>query len=238
MAFARRPNDLRKVYLNSERLPDLRDVLAFCVQRRLGYRVVDDEELQRLTASSHHEGVCFELCKPAVPPLGQLLDRLDQRPTVLLWLDGVGNPHNLGAVLRSAAHFAVAAILVPAHSGLGLSGAVCRVAEGGAESVPLLQLNEPGATWQALRRRGFTFAATVPRAGDSVFTAALPSRLVLVFGAEQVGIAPSLVERCTMRLGIPGSGDVESLNISAAAAVFMAEWRRQHPLRQLHRGLA
>lgn len=229
-AFERRPGDLRKVYLSEARMGELRDVLAFCVRQRLGYRVVEDEDLRRLSGSSHHEGVCFDMRRPPGLDLVELLAALPaKRPSLLIWLDGVGNPHNLGAVLRSAAHFAVDALLIPPGSGLGLSGSACRVAEGGAESVPLLRLADIEGSWQLLQKAGFAFAATLPHGGDSLYARPLAQRLVLVFGAEQQGVSRSLIDRCGLRLGIPGSGAVESLNIASAAAVFIAEWRRQCP---------
>lgn len=229
-AFARRPGDLRKVYLSEARIPVLREVLAWCVRHRLGYRVVEDEDLLRLSGSSHHEGVVFDMRPPATPSLQALLTALPVgSPSLLLWLDGVGNPHNLGAVLRSSAHFGVAAVLLPPGSGLGLSGAACRVAEGGAEAVPVLRLPDGGAALSALAAAGFESVATVPRGGESLFDAALPQRCLLVFGAEADGIGASLLAQCRLRVGIPGSGAVESLNIASAAAVCMAEWRRRWP---------
>lgn len=226
-AFARRPQDLRKVYLAESRMGALREVLAHCVSQRLGYRVVGDDDLRKLSASSHHEGVVFDMRPPKVPTLGSLLEQIGQRPSLLLWLDGVGNPHNLGAVLRSSAHFGVDAVLVPAAARLALSGAACRVAEGGAEAVPLLALADPDAAMGELRDAGYRFAATLPEGGSDVFSSALPERLVLVFGAEQQGMSRALVEACELALGIPGTGAVESLNIASAAAVLLAEWRRQ-----------
>src|SRR5580704_9310100 len=113
--FAKRPHDLRKVYLLESRLADLKAVLAYCVQRKLGYRVVENHDLDKLTASQHHEGVCFDVRRKA---------------PVTLWLDGVGNPHNVGAVLRSAANFGAHGVIVSSETASGLSGAAYRVAEG------------------------------------------------------------------------------------------------------------
>lgn len=229
-AFARRPQDLRKVYLTEARMGGLREVLAHCVRQRLGYRVVGDEDLQRLTGSRHHEGVCFEMRPPPVPDLPTLIARRRGLPSLLLYLDGVGNPHNLGAVLRSAAHFGVDAVLLPPGSGLALSGSACRVAEGGAEAVPLIRLGDRDIALAQLHTAGYTLAATLPRDAPSLYAAPLPERLLLVFGAEQTGMSASLLAACGLRLGIPGSGAVESLNIAIAAAVMIAEWRRCHPL--------
>ena len=133
-------------------------------------------------------------------------------------------------MLRSAAHFAVDAVLLPPGSGLSLSGSACRVAEGGAEAVPLIRLGDRDTAIAQLQAAGYQLAATLPHGAPSLYAQPLPSRLVLVFGAEQTGMSAPLLAACGIRLGIPGSGAVESLNISAAAAVFVAEWRRCHPL--------
>ena len=227
-AFAARPQDLRKVYLAESRIAQLREVLAFCVKNRLGYRVVETEDLDKLAASTHHEGVIFEMKRAPQPTLPELLQSLGEGPQLLLWLDGVGNPHNFGAVLRSAAHFGVAGVLLPRGSTLTLSGAAARVAEGGAEAVPVVAMDSPEQAVASLQAAGFAIAATLPRGADSIYATALPRRLVLVFGAEGEGLAPALVRASTLRLGIPGSGRVESLNIANAVGVMLGEWWRLH----------
>lgn len=228
-AFAKRPGDLRKVWLVESRIPALKAVLAWCVQRRLGYRVVEAADLDKLTGSRHHEGVCFDLRRPEPLGLGELLAAQPPAPaaSLLIWLDGVGNPHNLGALLRSAAHFAAGGVIVPRTSSLDLSGAAARVAEGGAEFVALARIDDEAAALAALRSAGYAIAASVPRDGRDVFGADLPSRLVLVFGAEGEGMSSALIDAADLRLTIPGSGAVESLNIAASAAVFLAEYRRR-----------
>src|SRR5690606_40289640 len=95
-------------------------------------------------------------------------------------LDGVGHPHNLGGIRRSSAHFGVAGALLPEASTLSLSGAAGRVAEGGAEHVPMVRLGAAQDAIARLRDAGFSLAATVVRGGDDLFAAALPSRLVCV----------------------------------------------------------
>ena len=228
-AFAARPQDLRKIYLTAARMAALRDPLAWCVKHRLGYRVVEDADLVKLTSSAHHEGVCFEMLRKPQPSLAELLAALPaDKPASMLWLDGVGNPHNFGAVLRSAAHFGVAAVLLPSDSTLTLSGAACRVAEGGAEAVSVVTLEDIAASSQALRNAGFALAATLPRAAESLYDATLPPRTVFVLGAEQQGMQAALVDVCTMRLNIPGTGRVESLNIANAVGVLLSEHWRQH----------
>jgi TrmH RNA methyltransferase len=162
-------------------------------------------------------------------PLSTWLRELPPGPAVVLWLDGVGNPHNLGAVLRSAAHFGAGAVLLPKDSELALSGAAARVAEGGAEHVPIVRLGRTDNAQAQLNAAGFALAATVVRGGTSLHAAKLPARVAWVLGAEQVGVAAELAQTANLRIGIPGTGAVDSLNVAAATAVLLAEWRRQHP---------
>nr|WP_246429122.1 TrmH family RNA methyltransferase [Pseudoxanthomonas broegbernensis] len=222
--FERRPGAIRKVYLAETRIGALKSLLAWCVKQRVGYRVVEAADLDRLAGSAHHEGVVADVLRPEPMPLAAWLDALPAgAPAPAIWLDGVGNPHNFGAILRSAAHFG-AAVLLPAHAPLALSGAAARVAEGGAEAVPLVRLPEGAAALERLRGAGFALAATVVRDGGDLFAATLPPRLVYVMGAEGAGMDAALAAACDLRLSIPGSGAVESLNVAAATAVFLAQW--------------
>jgi len=225
--FARRPDAIRKLYLVEARIPQLQPLLKWCVAHRVGYRVVEEADLQKLAASSHHEGVVADVLREEPQSLTAWLQALSAGPQCVLWLDGVGNPHNLGAILRSAAHFGAAAILLPKHATLGLSGAAARVAEGAAEAVPFVRMGRSDNAIAQLRGAGFGLAATVVRGGAGLFEHDLPERLVYVLGAEGEGMDPALAETCDLRLSIPGSGAVESLNVAAATAVFLAEWARR-----------
>lgn len=224
--FATRPEAIRKVYLAEARIAELKPLLAWCVKNRVGYRVVADADLGKLAASAHHEGVVADVLRTEPCSLVDWLRDLPAGPQLALWLDGVGNPHNFGAILRSGAHFGVAAILLPQASTLALSGAAARVAEGGAEVVPLVRLPEAARAQAQLREAGFALAATVVEGGDDLFAQALPQRLVYVVGAEGEGMDRQLAAACDARLSIPGSGAVESLNVASATAVFLAEWAR------------
>lgn len=226
--FARRADAIRKVYLTESRIQALKPLLAWCVKQRVGYRVVEEGDLDRLAASTHHEGIVADVRKVEPLPMSDWLRALPEgKPVAALWLDGVGNPHNFGAILRSAAHFGVAGILLPRDSTLAISGAAARVAEGGAEQVPLVRMGQAENAAAQLRNAGFSLAATVVRGGDDLFAARLPQRLVYVMGAEGEGMDARLADACDTRLSIPGSGAVESLNVAAATAVFLAQWAQR-----------
>lgn len=226
-AFKKRPESIRKLWLLESRIPKLSELLAFCVKNRIGYNVVENEDLEKLTASAHHEGVCLAVLPQPELALSTWLMSVPEGPCLLIWLDGVGNPHNLGAIMRSAAHFGVQAILLPKQSQLANSGAAARVAEGAAEYVPLVRLGRNDNAIAQLRSVGFELVTTVVRGGSDLFNTPLPKRCVLVMGAEQAGVEAELLAASRLRVEIPGSGHVDSLNVSAAAAVLLAEWRRQ-----------
>lgn len=225
--FAARPQAIRKLYLGEARIAALQPLLAWCVANRVGYRVVPEADLGKLAASSHHEGVVADVLRVEPTPLADWLPSLPAGPQCAIWLDGVGNPHNFGAILRSAAHFGVAAVLLPQHSTLALSGAAARVAEGGAEAVQLVRLDATAEAMAQLSAAGFTTVATVVDGGEDLFTTRLPERVVYLLGAEGEGMDRALAASADLRLSIPGSGAVESLNVSAATAVLLAGWRSQ-----------
>ena len=222
--FARRPEALRKLYLAEARMPQLKAMLKWCAANRIGYRVVAEDDLRKLAASAHHEGVVADVQREPPQSLAEWLAALPEGPCCALWLDGVGNPHNLGAILRSAAHFGVAGLLLPSSSDLQLSGAAARVAEGGAESVPFVRMGDAASDIDALHRAGFTLTATLVSGGDDLFATPMPQRLVYVMGAEQSGMDRGFAARCDLQLSIPGSGAVESLNVASATAVLLAQW--------------
>lgn len=218
--YAHRPQAIRKIYLTEGRLDRFRSVLTWCAGERIGYRMVANSDLDKLTQSQHHEGVCFEVIPTPPLNLDELLEQAKTKPQPwFTWLDGVGNPHNLGAILRSAAHFGCAGLILHKDAP-GLSGAACRVAEGGAEHVPIARVSDARGSMAKLKLHGYEGIATVVRDGDDLFTASLPAKAVLVLGAETEGMSSSLLSACALKLGIPGNGSVESLNVSAAFAVF------------------
>jgi len=220
--YARRPQALRKLYLAEALIPRLQPLLKWCVANRVGYRVVEDGDLNKLAATTHHEGVVADVLRSEPQPLASWLATLGEGPALALWLDGVGNPHNFGAILRSAAHFGVAGILLPAESSLSLSGAAARVAEGGAEAVSLVRLPALPQAMAQLRDAGFALAATLVDGGDDLFATPLPARMAYVMGAEGEGMDRGFAQNCDLRLSIPGTGAVESLNVAAATAVFLS----------------
>ncbi len=228
----RRPEDVRRVYITEAMMPNFGGFLRWCASQRLAYHVVEEQELERLMNSVHHGGVAFIVRQPPPPTLGALLHRLrsDERttPRLLLYLDNVQNPHNLGAIVRVAAHFGADGVLI-AGEGRGMSTAMTRTAEGGAEFIDVIPVALGQRPLITLRNAGFTLAATTSHGRDSLYGGGLPPRTVIMLGSESHGLAPSVAGLADLTITIPGTGSVESLNVACAAAVLLAEhWRRHH----------
>lgn len=189
----------------------------------------DGQELDRLAGGDRHQGACLQV--RAVGALGEgaldeLLDRLST-PPLLLVLDGVQDPHNLGACLRTADAAGVAAVIVPRDRAAGLSPTVRKVASGAAETMPLIQVVNLARTLRWLKEREIWIVGTDDQAPKPLFATQLTGPLALVLGAEGPGLRRLTKENCDLLVSIPMLGVVESLNVSVAAGVLLYEAVRQ-----------
>jgi len=186
-------------------------------------------ELDRLAGHERHQGVCLQVHAGGAlgeGALDELLDRADT-PPLLLVLDGVQDPHNLGACLRTADAVGVTAVIVPRDRAAGLSPTVRKVASGAAETVPLIQVVNLARTLRWLKTRDVWIVGTDDQAPKSLYQAPLTGALAIVLGAEGQGLRRLTREQCDLLVGIPMLGIVESLNVSVAAGVMLYEAVRQ-----------
>jgi 23S rRNA (guanosine2251-2'-O)-methyltransferase len=189
----------------------------------------DQKELDRLSASERHQGACLQIRSVGVLGEGALDDLLDAKTTtpLLLVLDGVQDPHNLGACMRTADAAGVAAVIVPKDRAAGLSATVRKVASGAAESVPLIQVTNLARTLRWLKERDIWIVGTDDQAEQSLYGAKLTGPLAIVLGAEGTGMRRLTREACDVLVNIPMRGIVESLNVSVATGVLLYEAVRQ-----------
>ncbi len=188
----------------------------------------DARELEKLSGSEHHQGACLQI-KP-MGPIGEgALDELLDRTTnpLLLVLDGVQDPHNLGACLRTAEGAGVAAVIVPRDRAAGLSPTVRKVASGAAETMPLIQVTNLARTLRWLKERQIWIVGADDQAESTLYQAKLSGPLALVLGAEGSGLRRLTRETCDALVSIPMRGVVESLNVSVATGVMLYEAVRQ-----------
>jgi 23S rRNA (guanosine2251-2'-O)-methyltransferase len=199
--------------------------------RSSGIRVrqASTEELDRAAEGANHQGAVAWVRAPAARPardLETLLDALEGPPLLLL-LDEVQDPHNLGACLRTADAAGVHAVIAPKDNSAGLTPTVCKVASGAAETVPYCQVTNLARTMDRLKERGIWLIGTAGEAETELFGADLTGPLGLVMGGEGAGLRRLTRERCDSLVRLPMLGQVESLNVSVAAGVSLYEALRQ-----------
>lgn len=226
--FEARREEVRRIFVSPELESQFVRVLRWAERRGLPARVVSNEELARVAGTEHHEGVCFE-AKPltGLQP-GDLKRRLaDLQRGVLLVLEGVENPHNVGAILRTACFFGVSAVIIRSSVISSLSGAACRIAEGAAEHVPLCIVPEYSNLFSVLKANGFSLIATTPHEARSLYSVKWPDKAAIFFGAEGTGLSEAALKAADIRVAIPRLGAIESLNVAASVASVLTEARRE-----------
>jgi 23S rRNA (guanosine2251-2'-O)-methyltransferase len=187
----------------------------------------DDARLTQLAGNARHQGVVAKVAPlPQTHSLDDLLDAVEG-PPLLLVLDGVTDPHNLGACLRVADGAGVHAVIAPKDHAVGLNATVAKVASGAAETVPYLMVTNLARTLSELKERDILVVGTSDDAPITLFEADLKGAVALVLGAEGKGLRQLTRKTCDVLVRIPMYGAVESLNVSVAAGVCLYETRRQ-----------
>ena len=222
------PASVLEVHLDSQRR-DAR-MRGFAERaRQVGTKLVDssDAQLTQLAGTARHQGVVARV--NALAPrhsLDDVLDEVQGAPLVLV-LDGVTDPHNLGACLRVADGAGAHAVIAPKDHAVGLNATVAKVASGAAETVPYLMVTNLARTLNELKERDIRIVGTSDDAQRTIHDTDLSGPLALVLGAEGSGLRQLTRKTCDELVRIPMRGAVESLNVSVAAGVCLYEALRQ-----------
>ncbi|WP_428604837.1 23S rRNA (guanosine(2251)-2'-O)-methyltransferase RlmB [Sedimenticola sp.] len=227
---------LVEVWIEAARKQDrrIREVITLAREAGIPVNYVAREQLEQISAGSNHQGVVARTQVPAAldeKSLETLLAGLNVAPFLLI-LDGVQDPHNLGACLRSADAAGVHAVIAPKDRSVGLTPTACKVASGAAETVPFIQVTNLSRTLKWLQtEQGVWLAGTAGEAETSLYAANLKGPLGIVMGGEEKGMRRLTREACDVLVKLPMAGVVESLNVSVAAgiALFEAVRQRMHP---------
>jgi 23S rRNA (guanosine2251-2'-O)-methyltransferase len=190
------------------------------------------ERLDALAGTSRHQGVVARVTP--LPKSNSLDDVLDAAngPALVLVLDGVTDPHNLGACLRVADGAGAHAVVAPKDHAVGLNATVAKVASGAAESVPYLMVTNLARTLNELKERDIRIVGTTDDAEKTLYEADLSGPVALVLGAEGAGLRQLTRKTCDELVRIPMHGAVESLNVSVASGICLYEALRQRLIRQ------
>jgi len=217
-----------EIYLDENR-KDARgqDLAASAEKAGVSLMRVPTKRLDGFYGGGRHQGVvAMVLEKSARESLEDRLDSLKE-PPLLLALDGVTDPHNLGACLRVADAAGVHAVIAPKDRAAGISAAVSKVASGAAESVPYYMVTNLARTLDELKERNLWIVGADERAEKTLYESELPAAMAWVLGAEGEGMRRLTRERCDLLVRIPMRGSVESLNVSVASGVCLFESRRR-----------
>jgi TrmH RNA methyltransferase len=227
--FARHPDEVIRLFFDPATGKRTGEMCSYLAKRKRIYRQVSPAELEKVAGTLHHGGIVAVIAaRPLQRVTREVLDRWAKEKAPLLLLDRVSNANNLGALVRTAAYFGVRAIILPDAPGAALpSEAAYRVAEGGMEFVEFYRVPALPEFCQELKRSHYLIGTSLrgtqlsPR---EVTSRGLPRPPAIVLGNEEKGIAPGVANACDRLVKIPGAETVESLNVSAAAAVLCWEF--------------
>ena len=188
--------------------------------------------LDRLVPDGRHQGIVAFAAAKAYQTEESILARAAERnePPLLVILDGVEDPHNLGAVIRTAEGAGVHGVFIPERRAAGLTSVVAKVSAGAIDHMPVARVTNTSRLIESLKAVGVWVYGVEPSASKLYTDVDLRGPVGLVFGGEGTGIRPGLLQHCDERIRIPMRGHVQSLNVSASAAVLLFEAARQRGL--------
>lgn len=228
----RRPLEL--FLLRESKGSRLDELSRLAEQNGVPVRTRDRQDLDRLAGHSHHQGALLRLEPFPFADIGQLLERWrrSNRPAFFLLLDGITDPHNLGALLRSADAAGCHGVILPKDRAASITGVVDKSSAGALEHIPLCRVTNLSRTIDELKKEGIWVYGLAGEGSESIYQTDLTGDVALVVGSEGSGLRPNVQRHCDSLLTIPMGGHVSSLNASVAGGVTMFEVLRQrgwHP---------
>lgn len=198
--------------------PRLQEIIDLAREHRVALQFEPQEALTRKAGTPNHQSVVAEIASVQLSTIEQVLAR---KPRLLVLLDGVEDPHNLGAVIRTAEAAGVDAILLPQRHSCGITATVTKVSAGAAMHLPICRIGNVAQTLERLQQEGFWSVGLDMSGKEGLAEIDLSLPLVLVVGAENRGLRRLVREKCDFLLRLPMKGKVSSLNLSVAAGVLI-----------------
>jgi 23S rRNA (guanosine2251-2'-O)-methyltransferase len=230
-ALRARPEEVESLLVAEGHLARGTAAELFSRARDAGVKIqrVPRERLAALSDGGVHQGVVAEVRSFAYADVEDLLARAEasEQPALLVMLDGIQDPQNLGAIIRSAHALGAHGVIIPKDRAAPVTGAVARASAGAVEHCPVARVINLSRALEDLKKSGLWAAAADPGAEQLLYDAKLDGPLVVVVGAEGEGIRKGVLEHCDFRLRIPMVGQVASLNASVSAAILLYEVARQ-----------
>jgi len=223
--------EVERVYVIEGSVPPRAAAEILTRAREANVRVerVPREKLAAMVDGGVHQGVVARMREFAYAELDDVLARAKAsgRPALVVVLDGLQDPHNLGAVIRSADALGAHGVVLGKDRSVGVTPTVARASAGAVEHVPVARVTNVSRALEELKAAGLWVAAADPQGDQAVWEARLDGPLALVIGGEGAGVRPGVLKHCDLRLRIPMAGQVASLNASVSAALLLYEVVRQ-----------
>ena len=227
-AFKKRPESLLRLFYSRTRGSQLKEVKVWCAEKKLPFRQLDEESLNKVASGTHHEGLVMVVRPRPCDSVHRLIRANFPEKGLVVALDGIDNPHNQGAILRSCAYFSTQGLVLPKSGTVtGITSSAARMAEGGWESVPIYRNTDLSSTLRDFRQKGWYVVGADPDAKESLNSVKITFPVVLVLGNEQEGLSNPVKRRCDRLVNIPGKGEMQSLNVSVAGGIILAELDRR-----------
>lgn len=224
------PEKVKKAWVDAQRQDQrLKELIEALLVLGIEPEKTDRKKLDRFADGKNHQGIVIEIVLPGELSESELKTAVENLPAtaLLLVLDNVQDPHNLGACLRTADAAGVQGVIITKDNATGITPTVCKVASGAAETVPVYQVTNLSRTLRWLKEQGIWIIGAAGETGQSVYQADFTVPLALVVGAEGKGLRRLTREQCDLLVSLPMLGKVESLNLSVATGVLLYEIMRQ-----------
>ena len=221
--------DIEKIYIqNGDREGSVNLLLGIAAERKLPIHEVDRAKLDSLSCGAHHQGIVAIAAERNYATIDEIFAYAEEKgePPFIIILDGVEDPHNLGAIIRSAECSGAHGVIIPKRRAVGLTSTAAKASAGAVEYMRVAKVTNLASTIDELKERGlWLYAADMD--GQSYCDIDLAGAVGLVMGSEGFGISRLVKEKCDFVVSIPLYGRVNSMNVSCAAAVLMTEVARQ-----------
>lgn len=220
--------EIEKIFIQD----GVKDPRILKLSEQFDVEMASRQKLTKLCGNENHQGIVAAIKTYDYHPLEELLKDADKEEyPILIMLDGVDNPHNLGAIMRTCEAIGVKGIIMSKHNSCPLTSAVAKVSTGAIEYVKVASVTNLTQTLNKLKEKGY-WVVGAEASGDTDYRAVdYKTKICLVVGSEGKGISPLVFKQCDFKISLPMLGKVNSLNVSNATAILLYEiYSNRHPL--------
>lgn len=226
----KQPKSIRRIYIRETGTSDFFTTLIHvCRSQKIPIQKIPEKKIIELVGEVNDQGVVADIKEFTYHDLHEWLDGLSEKKKyAVMLLDEIEDPHNVGAIIRSAAAFGISAVLLPSHRQAHVNATVFKTSAGAVTAIPIIQIGNVNQTIELLKEKGFWVAGLAhEKESQPLHEQSWDTSMVFVVGNEGKGIRQKTKELCDFHIRIPISPEVESLNASVASALVAYEWRNQ-----------